>query len=95
MLKKAEEKENCKFILIENASKLKNHEYDEWYKKYVQGDTGIWIGNGVDDQYLIRLNTIGNEIIKNCGSSFGYVINQSEPTMIKLLGIREDGEKYE
>lgn len=93
MLNQAEDLESCKFIIVENASKLKNHEYDEWYKMYVQGDTGIWIGNGVNDQYLIRINTIGNDIINNCGNSFGYVIKQGEPIIIKLLGIKENGEK--
>ena len=28
--KKAEELENYSFVIIDNASKLKNHEYDEW-----------------------------------------------------------------
>ena len=91
MLKLAEEKDNCNFIFVDNATRIKNHEYDDWYKTYVSGDTGIWIGNGIEDQYLIRANTIGIDVVNNCGMSFGYVVNQGEATMIKLLGIKEDG----
>ena len=92
MLKNAEELENCCFIIIDNATKLKSHEYDDWYKEYITGDTGVWVGNGIDDQYLIRTNSSDRNIINNCGSSFGYVINQGEPTMIKLIGIKEETE---
>ena len=95
MIKIADESESCNFIFVDNSSRLKNHEYDEWYKSYVSGDTGIWVGNGIDDQYLIKTNTIGKDIVNKCGISFGYVVNQGEATMIKLLGIKEDGDKNE
>ena len=85
LFKKAEELENYSFVIIDNASKLKNHEYDEWYKEYVSGDTGIWIGNGISDQYLINVNTANKEVINSCGDSFGYVIKQEEPYLIKLF----------
>ena len=94
-LNNAEEAENFTFIIVENSTRLKNHEYDEWYKTHIPGDTGIWIGNGVDDQYLINVNTIGKDIINICGSSFGYVINQGDPIMIKLLGIKEKEDEDE
>ena len=70
-----------------------NHEYDEWYKEYVSGDTGIWIGNGISDQYLINVNTANKEVINSCGDSFGYVIKQEEPYLIKLLGMKQKGEE--
>ena len=91
--KKAEELENYSFVIIDNASKLKNREYDEWYKEYVSGDTGIWIGNGISDQYLINVNTANKEVINSCGDSFGYVIKQEEPYLIKLLGMKQKGEE--
>lgn len=94
-LRKAEENEKCNYILVDNANKLKNSEYDEWYKSYVSNENGIWVGNGVEDQYLISLNTSGKEIINNCGDSFGYVISQEKPTLIKLLGMKEKGDDNE
>lgn len=87
MLKQAEIMKSCNFIITENASKLKSHEYDEWYKEFVQSDMGIWIGNGMSNQYVIKTNMISNDIINNCGNSFGYVVTQGEPTLIKLIGI--------
>ena len=74
--------------------KTKNHEYDDWYKENLSGDTGIWVGNGASDQFLITINSTSSDIINNCGQSFGYVINQGEPNLVKLVGMKERGEEY-
>ncbi len=93
-LEKAENIGNYSFILIDNMARFKNHQYDGWYKKYIMGDTGIWIGNGIDDQYLISVNS-RRDIVNNCGISFGYAVEQGESTLIKLLGIKEKGDDDE
>ncbi len=92
ILKKAEENENSSFIIIENAVKLKNHAYDDWYKNYVTGDDGIWVGKGFDDQYIINIDTDRREIQNNCDNSFGYVTKLGIPTQIKLLEMKESDE---
>lgn len=92
-IKKAEKLENYNFIIVDNVTRLKNHEYDEWYKEYLSGDTGIWVGKGISDQFLININSSNNDVQNNCGESFGYVVKQGEPNFIKLLGIKEKGEE--
>lgn len=95
LLAKAEENGNYSFIIVENSNRFKNHEYDQWYKEYINGDNGIWVGNGIDNQYLININTDRRKIINNCGCSYGYVIKQGIPTLIKLLGMKENGDENE
>lgn len=91
----AEELGNCKFIVVEGANKLKNHEYDEWYKKYVTKENGIWIGNGLDTQYALTVTSDRRAIVNNCGKSFGYGVNSGNATLIKLLGMKENNEENE
>ncbi len=93
--KKMEEIGRCNVILVENANKLKNHEYDDWYKNYISKDNGIWVGNGVNNQYLININSNRREINDNCGSSFGYVIREGIATEVKMLEMVEKGESAE
>lgn len=93
-LEKAEELEMFKFIFVENSTRTKNHEYDDWYQKYISNENGIWVGNGIEDQYSITINSDGN-IENNCGPSFGYVIKDSNPTLIKLVGVKEKGDDSE
>ena len=92
MLKKAEKNNNCNFIIVESATKIKNREYDEWYRTYNQSDTGIWIGKGVDNQYLININSDRREIENNCNKTFAHVIRDGESTVVKLVGMDNQGD---
>ena len=92
-LKKAEEQKNYTFIIAETVFKMKNHEYDDWYKAYITKDSGIWVGNGISDQYLIRVNSSNRNLTNNCGESFGYVVKQEEATFIKLIGMKDAGDE--
>ena len=92
-LRKAEELENYSFIIVDSLFKLKNHEYDEWYKNYVSKDSGIWVGNGINDQYLLHFDSSSKDIINNCGESFGYIIKQEQASIIKLIGMKDIGDK--
>ena len=92
LLKKAEELKNYNFIIVDSVSRIKNREYDEWYKNYVSNDSGIWVGNGISDQYLISINAGYGSMVNNCGQSFGYKIKREEPTLVKFIGILEEGE---
>lgn len=92
ILKRAHLLKNYNIILAESITKLKKHTYDEWYKNYISGDSGIWIGNGITDQYTIVVNLKDKNIINRCGDSFGYIIKRENVDMIKLLGIKENGD---
>lgn len=93
ILKIANTLKNYNFIIVENATKLKNHSYDEWYKEFIPGDTGIWVGNGITEQYAININLRDKNIINRCGESFGYAIRRENATMVKLLGMKENGDE--
>ena len=93
ILRRAELLANYNFIIVENVTKLKNHSYDEWYKNYSIGDAGIWVGNGITDQYTININLKDKNIINRCGESFGYVVRRENATMVKLLGMKEYGDE--
>jgi len=93
IVKKAESNENCNFIIVENATKYKAHQYEGWYKNNVTGENGIWVANGIQDQFLISTNADRRTMINNCGRSYGYVIEEGYLDMIKLIGMREHGEE--
>ena len=94
MLENAKETEMFKFIFIENSTRIKNHEYDDWYQKNISNENGIWIGNGVEDQYSLSVSST-ERLENNCGPSFGYVIKDGTPTLIKLVGVKEKGDDIE
>ncbi len=94
-LKRLEENQNVRMIIVESVNKLKNHEYDEWFKAYVSKDNAIWVGNGINNQYLITINSDRRKIVNNCGESFGYVVKQGNTDFVKLLGMKDVGDEDE
>ena len=95
MLKQCESKKNFSFIVVDSADKIKEHNYDDWYKENVLETNIIWVGNGIDDQYLLDVNAPRKEIVDNCGCSFGYINRKNKTIMLKLLEMKEKREEDE
>ena len=92
MLKQLEETDNESIVIVETVNKIKSHEFDDWFKNYLSKENGIWIGNGIDTQFLLTINSSRKELVNNCGRSFGYIIKDGMATQIKLLEMKEDEE---
>ena len=95
LIGKANETGKQSFIFVDNPDKFEEHTYDEWYTNFINQSNGIWVGNGIENQTLIKTNFSLNGLENNCGNSFGYVVEDGVPTLIKLIGIKEDGEDDE
>ena len=90
IIKQLEGKQNYSIIVVDNANKIKTHEFEEWYKNYIGKENGIWVGNGIDTQYLININSNRRELVNNCGRNFGYIVKDGIATLMKLLEMKED-----
>ena len=93
VIKKCETQKNVSFIIVDTAVKIKEHKYDDWYSEFVLDDNVIWIGNGIDDQYILEVNAPRREVSNNCGCSFGYFNKKDKTVMLKLLGMKEKREE--
>ena len=36
--------------------------YDDWFREYITKENGIWVGNGIEDQYIFDLKKFSNHI---------------------------------
>ena len=84
-LKNAKELEQFEFVFVDTADNLKKFEYEDWYKRVVQNNYGIWIGNGVADQSLIKTNIGFKKNNNEIPSGFGMVIKNSKASLVKLI----------
>ena len=94
-LEAARQCSNCNFIVIDNATKIKAHQLDSWYKIFADNRNGIYIGNGFDSQFVISYEADRREINSKCGNSFGYAIRKNKATLVKLLGVEEKRDEDE
>lgn len=80
------------YIFVDNVDKLKKLEYDNWYRSVVNTSQGIWLGNGIADQFTLKLTKVGKELYQEVGSNFGYNVRRGIPVLVKLIE-DEDSEE--
>lgn len=73
------------FILIDSSDKLKSFAYDGWYKNSIDDSQGIWLGNGISDQYSLKLLTTPRELREEIPEGFGYVVKNGKATLVKFI----------
>ncbi len=73
------------FILVDTADGFKKIAYESWYREYISGDDGLWIGSGVSNQMTIRLNKTTKEMREEINDSFGFLVKKGNPRLVKVL----------
>jgi S-DNA-T family DNA segregation ATPase FtsK/SpoIIIE len=94
ILERAECEYNVTIIISDTASNMAGIGSEAWYKKQINADSGIWLGDGVADQYVIKISKITNVLYGEIGDDFGYVITKGKPKLVKLLTSKA-GEHHE
>lgn len=74
-----------KFIFADMAIKIKKIEFEKWYKDNTINTNGIWIGNGLANQYSIIVNKVIGQYRDEIQNNFGYAIINGKPTFLKIL----------
>lgn len=73
------------FILVDSIDKIKKFEIEAWYKSCVNPSNGIWIGNGLNDQFTIKITQKIPELKEEIPDYFAFVITRGKPTYIKYI----------
>ena len=73
------------FVIADSVDKFKKIEYDDWYRNTVNNSRGIWVGDGIANQFAIKLTKTSKELYEEIGNRFGYAVERGIPTLIKLL----------
>ena len=94
-LMEAKKSNKFDFVIVDNDTSLKKYAYEEWYRNNVVSSQGIWLGNGITEQYVIKLSKIDKKLYQEIGNKFGYLVENGVPTLIKLIDFLEDGENNE
>ncbi len=73
------------YIIIDSSDKLKNSAYDAWYKESIDDSQGIWLGNGISEQYTLKLLSTPRELREEIDEDFGYIVKNGKATLVKLV----------
>ncbi|MCP1308154.1 type VII secretion protein EssC [Paenibacillus tyrfis] len=94
LLEKGETAYQVNFIICERVSSISSISYEPWFKAKVVLNEGIWLGNGIADQYQLKIGKLTSELYQDIGDDFGYIVTNGKPILMKLvtspLHLKED-----
>ena len=59
--------------------------FESWYKPNVDLSEGIWIGNGIGNQFTLKVTTNSRVLRAEVDPGFGYVIKKGKASLMKLM----------
>ena len=80
---------NLSFIIADTEQRIREQAGNDWYSNNIISDNIIWIGNGIDDQFLLDNTGSRKEIDNQCGPCFGYISRKDRISLVKLLEMKE------
>ncbi len=88
---KVKQNEQIRVIIMDDAPKIKNYGFEEWYMNNFSNSDGIWIGKGITDQNILKLSNIKKEFMKEIKNKFGFYISESTAELIQLIDFYSKG----
>lgn len=97
LLEKAELHYNIRVVLCDGVKTISQFSGANWYKRHISGNDGIWVGNGITDQYILKIGRLTNLLYSEVAPQFGYVVKRGKPMLVKLIvgENNEEGFDYE
>ena len=84
MLEKVASIGTIKIIVVDVIDAIKALNYETWFKSIAQLSEGIWMGNGISNQFTLKVTTNARLLRAEIDETMGYVIKKGKATLIKL-----------
>ncbi|MBR6690242.1 MAG: type VII secretion protein EssC [Bacilli bacterium] len=85
ILTKSKETLKVHFIFIDIPAGFKPYEFETWYKSSINTSSGLWLGDGFAEQYLIKPTKVIQAYYDIIGNNFGYIVENGQVKFIKIL----------
>ena len=89
LLENAESFYKLHFVIFDSVNEIVSQSAAAWYKRFINGLDGIWVGDGFADQYVLKTGKLTGDIYKDIGYDYGYVVSKSRKSLVKLLSSEE------
>ncbi len=86
--------DNVNMIISDNSFKLKKYLFEPWYTELVININGIWIGNGIMEQNIIRISELTKQYRERIDANYAWVIKNGMGVITKIYNCAgDDNEK--
>lgn len=85
MLERCDASLGVSLIIGDTSGAMAAVAYEPWAKRNIEQGTGIFIGDGLTDQFIIQPAISSADYFKAVGRDFGYVLGRGRATLAKML----------
>jgi len=85
ILLKGDKKYNIFIILADSIKEVRKYSFSSWYTTHVTKYDGIWIGEGVSEQYELKTHKVEAELRADIDETFGFVFEKGKINLLKIL----------
>ena len=89
LLEKGEPEYGIRVVLCDSVKGLSGCAGSAWYRRQVSGTDGVWVGDGISDQYALKVGKVSSSLYADLPPHFGYVVRRGRPVLCKLLQPQE------
>ena len=86
---------NITIVISDTVKAVSGIAFERWYKTHIDQANGIWIGNGIAEQYQLKPAKLTSEMRAECEAGFGYSIKRGKACKIKLLNTKQEEQDGE
>ena len=73
------------FVMFDTSAYFSSVAYDDWCKTHIKPNDGIFVGDGFNDQYVLKTSKLDSSLYEEIGDEFGYVIRKGKAILTKFL----------
>ena len=78
------------FIVIDNSDSYKNFKNEMWHDSIVDKKAGIWLGYGVEDQFILTIPNLSADDRKMRDSNYGFYAVKNHRILFKKVVLNEE-----
>ena len=93
ILEKGTKEYNINIVIAEQVKNISSVSFEKWYKANVSPSDGLWIGNGITEQYQMKANKTTSEMHEDITPEFGYSLIKGKCVKLKLLNNKAEEEE--
>lgn len=71
--------------MFDSLENFKKYEYNGWFKDSFNSTDGIWIGSGIDDQFMLKPSVRISELKQSISDDFCLTIIKGKPNLVKYV----------
>ncbi|WP_223592676.1 type VII secretion protein EssC [Neobacillus bataviensis] len=83
---------NVSIILSDAADRMSSYTYESWFQKQASLSEAIWVGSGISDQFVLKVNKMTNDMYGELPEDFGWILRKGKVKLVKLVATVEKEE---